>query len=237
MSSTSSVASDLSASDLNERDSERSASVKSIHSAEGCLPSTGPMSPAMTTCEHSITLSPTLTPSAPASLAKMPVSDKPSGEPVSVLTASELDYGEKSSVWPLTYDPASSSWKTYQVSFLPGLDEFSETWPRSGMTRSGVAFLHPRPVSPIDVTASGLLPTPAARDFRDISKGQAFLSQRSRHSPSLATKLLERGVDWTMLSTAYEAVMGLSLQHTAVASKPLATPSSRKSRKQSAAQS
>jgi hypothetical protein len=65
--------------------------------------------------------------------------------------------------------------------------------------RSGVAYLHPRPASPIDGTGSALLPTPAARDFRDLSAGKAFLSQRKRHSPSLATKLLERGVHWTML--------------------------------------
>ena len=172
-----------------------------------------------------------------ASLVRTPASDKPNGEQGPELTASELDYGEKSSVWPLTYDPVSSSWKTYQASFLPGLDVFSETWPRSGMMRNGVAFLHPRPVSPIDVTASGLLPTPAARDFRDISKGQAFLSQRKRHSPSLATKLLERGVHWTMISTAYEVSMGFPSKYTEIELKPLETRSSRKSRKQSGEQS
>ena len=237
MSSTFLAASETSRSDLNGQECEPLHSAKSTPSAAKSSPSTGLVSPATMTCKLSIASLPTLTPSAPDSHAKTPASDKLSGEPASELTACELDYGEKSSVWPLTYDQESSSWKTYQASFLPGLDEFSGTWPRSGMTRSGVAFLHPRPVSPIDVTASGLLPTPAARDFRDISKGQAFLSQRSRHSPSLATKLLERGVDWTMLSTAYEAVMGLSLQHTAVASKPSETQLSRRSRKPSGGQS
>jgi hypothetical protein len=104
------------------------------------------------------------------------------------------------------------------------------------MMQNGVAYLHPRPVSPIDVTASGLLPTPAARDFRDLS-AKPFLSQQNRKSPSLATRLLERGVHWTLISTAYEVAMGYSPQHTAVASKLSATRSSRKSRKQSGAQS
>src|SRR5689334_19635678 len=43
-------------------------------------------------------------------------------------------------------------------------------------------------------------PTPAARDGKDISRSNAFLSQRERHSPSMATRLLERGTPWTVIS-------------------------------------
>lgn len=46
-------------------------------------------------------------------------------------------------------------------------------------------------------------PTPAARDGRDISRSNAFLSQRQRHSPSMATRLLERGAPWTVISAVY----------------------------------
>jgi hypothetical protein len=161
-----------------------------------------------------------LTRFAAASPARTPALDKPNGESASGLTASELDSGERSSDWPLTYDPKSSFWRTCQASLVPDLEQFSGTWPRSGLMRSGVAYLHPRPASPIDGTGSALLPTPAARDFRDLSAGKAFLSQRKRHSPSLATKLLERGVHWTMLSTAYEVAMGFPSQWSAVELSP-----------------
>lgn len=40
-----------------------------------------------------------------------------------------------------TFDPASSSWKTSQVSLITQLlDEYSETWPRQGSMRNGVVF-------------------------------------------------------------------------------------------------
>ena len=43
-----------------------------------------------------------------------------------------------------------------------GINEFSETWPRSGMTRNGIAYLLPPLVRLTDETGSGLLPTPRA---------------------------------------------------------------------------
>lgn len=59
-----------------------------------------------------------------------------------------------------TFDPATSSWKTSQLSLLEEWAEFSQTWPRAGMTRSGTAYPL-RPLAPLtDGTGSGLLPTP-----------------------------------------------------------------------------
>ena len=58
------------------------------------------------------------------------------------------------------YDLDSSSWRTSQRSFLEGWTVFSETWPRSGLMRSGIAFRLP-PLAPLtDGIASGLWPTP-----------------------------------------------------------------------------
>jgi hypothetical protein len=235
MSSTSSQELAASASGSKEPECEPLASAKSTCSAERCLPETGQTFFAMTTCEPS-SRSP-LTSSPAASPAKMPASVKPNGVNEQALTASELVCGERSSVWPLTYDPELSYWRTCQASLVPGSDEFSATWPRSGMMLSGVAYLHARPASPIDVTESGLLPTPAARDFRDLSAGEAFLSQRRRHSPSLATKLLERGVHWSMISQAYEVAMGFPSCHTAVELDRSEIRLSRLSLKRSAGQS
>jgi hypothetical protein len=59
-----------------------------------------------------------------------------------------------------SYDHATSSWRTSQHCLLGGLDEFSETWPRAGMTRNGTAYPL-RPSVPLTgVIASGLWPTP-----------------------------------------------------------------------------
>lgn len=68
-------------------------------------------------------------------------------------------YGANTRDWLTKYDRASSSWKTRQVSFLSEWDEFSETWPRCGMMRSGSAFPLP-PLAPItSESVSGLLRT------------------------------------------------------------------------------
>jgi len=64
-----------------------------------------------------------------------------------------------------SFDPDTSSWRTSQLSLeTNGLDGFSETWPRSGMTRSGTAYQLQPLVPRIKETASGLLPTPTAKD-------------------------------------------------------------------------
>ncbi len=62
--------------------------------------------------------------------------------------------------------PNGSFWKMSQGS-LPGLmsDEFSQTWPRSGIIFYGTAFPL-RPLAPItNGIAFGLLPTPTAQEF------------------------------------------------------------------------
>jgi hypothetical protein len=59
-----------------------------------------------------------------------------------------------------SYDRATQSWRTSQHSLFGGLDEFSETWPRSGMTRSGTAYQLQPLAPPTGEIESGLLPTP-----------------------------------------------------------------------------
>jgi hypothetical protein len=69
-------------------------------------------------------------------------------------------FGQSTPAWLASFDPDTSSWRTSQLSLLGGLDEFSGTWPRSGMTRSGTAF-QLQPLAPLTAeTDSGLLPTP-----------------------------------------------------------------------------
>jgi hypothetical protein len=74
--------------------------------------------------------------------------------------ASGRAYGSRCAELLARYDPATQSWRTSQLCLDGGLAKFSETWPRSGMTRSGTAYRLP-PLAPLtDGTASGLWPTP-----------------------------------------------------------------------------
>jgi hypothetical protein len=76
------------------------------------------------------------------------------------------------------------------------------------MTQNGSAFQRVPLARITKETGYGSLPTPAKRDGRDVSSGKAFLSQRRRHSPSLATTLLEGGANFRQLYNAYRIAMG-----------------------------
>jgi hypothetical protein len=91
------------------------------------------------------------------------------------------------------YDPATSSWRTSQLSLLEDSGECLLTWPRAGMTRSGIAS-RLRPLAPLTGgTESGLLPTPTAQanqaspSMRDRDAGSWFREDRwptPKSSPS-----------------------------------------------------
>jgi hypothetical protein len=58
---------------------------------------------------------------------------------------------------------------------VEGWTEFSETWPRSGTMRSGIAYQLPPLVRLTDETDSGLWPTPARSDERQRAMGLAYV--------------------------------------------------------------
>ena len=73
-------------------------------------------------------------------------------------------FGQSTPASFASYDPATSSWRTFQLSLLEDSGESLRTWPRSGMTRNGTAY-QLQPSAPLTAaTASGLLPTPTAQD-------------------------------------------------------------------------
>jgi len=78
----------------------------------------------------------------------------------SVLQAHEVASGLSTIGSFANYDRTMSLWKTWQHSLFGGLTAFSATWPRAGMTRNGIAFLHRPLVRLIDVTGSSFWPTP-----------------------------------------------------------------------------
>jgi hypothetical protein len=163
----------------NEPDSPPSDLSSSILFADESSPSTGPTSPAGPTSEPSPQLSfPWPISSAAGSLAPIYRSQ----ERVPGWTEPTADYGSR---WPeplASFDRDTCSWKTSQYSLAGGLDEFSATWPRSGMIRSGIAYLLPPLVPLTSATAFGsLLPTPVPLKGGGSSRSGA----RSDETPSL----------------------------------------------------
>lgn len=84
-----------------------------------------------------------------------------------VLLASEADYGSSSPESLARFDHGTSSWRTSQLCLVEGTARFSETWPRSGMTRSGIAYrLPPLARLTAEIGSGSLLPTPTAGDSK-----------------------------------------------------------------------
>jgi hypothetical protein len=89
--------------------------------------------------------------------------------------------------WPgswAKYDPVSCSWKTRQCSLLEDSTEFSETFPRWGMTVDGELFPLPTLVRRISEKESGymaraLIPTPTSSDPQ--------LERRANHGDQFVT--------------------------------------------------
>jgi hypothetical protein len=182
MSSTFSAGSADSASGSKEPGCEPLPSVRSSLTPAPSSPSTGLASPVI----------PTLEPLPPLGLPQtefpwmLSAEDSPariSASPESnlALTVTEAAYGRNTPELLAKFDLGSSSWKTSQHSLFGGLTEFSETWPRSGTMRNGIAFRLPPLALATDATDFGSLPTPAARDWKDCGAPAEY----RRHSPGL----------------------------------------------------
>lgn len=148
------------------------------------------------------------------------------------LPGNARDYGESTPVLLAKLDPATSSWKTSQLCLVEGLATFSETWPRSGMMRSGIAYQLPPLVCPTLGTAHGLLPTLGKNE------GNGSSSKRFRGSTEYRGAKMSEGLRNSQADPIYTdpdfacAVMGFPKNWAR-----LETLSSRKSPKSSDAQS
>ena len=107
-------------------------------------------------------------------------------EKAQALTVSEAECGR---TWPASlakYDPDTSSWRTAQYSLLGGLDEFSETWPKWGLMRSGECWELPTLAPLTGESGSGLWQTPVADDAANRANGK----WNSRSEPKLSAQVL-----------------------------------------------
>lgn len=92
-------------------------------------------------------------------------------------TVNDPDSGAK---WPESlakYDPDLRSWKTRQCLLLGGLEEFSETFPRWGMTHAGELLGLDTPDIPMPAKESGFWhPTPTANDAKNSTLPPAAIN-------------------------------------------------------------
>ena len=144
-------------------------------------------------------------------------------------------FGLKSHASLTSYDQSTSLWRTSQTCFLDlasdqggGFAEFSETWPRSGMMRSGTAYQLPTLGPGTSGTESGWLPTPTKSDSKGSPKGRYFGSPTYRRN---LKEVLRDGPDDPVFPNPefVEEMMGYPKSFTVL--NDWETVSSRKSRK------
>jgi len=78
------------------------------------------------------------------------------------------------------YDHASRSWRTWQLCLTGEWERYSGAWPRSGMTRNGIAYRLPPLVPLTGETASGYWPTPDAGVFNLNETPESFLDRQKK---------------------------------------------------------
>lgn len=138
--------------------------------------------------ERSIEAPPPSTSCAAASPAR--ISASPAPAPAS--TESARGCGESSSVSLATWDPATSSWRTSQRCLFEGWARFSESWPRAGSMRRGIAYPR-RPSAPLTAATGsswsrGEYPTPSATPYGSAqNEGTIPHDRPTRGTPSLDT--------------------------------------------------
>ena len=85
------------------------------------------------------------------------------------------------------YDPDGHCWRTSQGTFPWASDEFSATWPASGMTRNGRAFLLPPLVRRTSGGVSLLWPAPTAARYGTAGGADHPNRRGATYRPSLET--------------------------------------------------
>jgi len=109
------------------------------------------------------------------------------------------------------YDHGSSSWKTSQLCLDGELATYSETWPRAGMTRNGVAYRLGQLDYLTTATVSGLLPTLGKNEPKGAGKNR-FRGSKHFRGAKMAEGL-RSGLDDPIYVTPHfaEEVMGFPI--------------------------
>ena len=87
----------------------------------------------------------------------------------------------------VSYDRATSSWRTSQACLLTGWEEFSEIWPKAGTMRSGKCYQRQMSEHPTSGGESGLLPAMTVS-----RRGNKSYGPNAKYRPSLQ-EMAEKG--------------------------------------------
>lgn len=145
-------------------------------------------------------LEPTTSPPSTSSVGASPARTSASLEVARAWLENARGSGSSSRASFARFDPASSSWRTSQLSLLEGSTEFSGTLPRSGSMRSGRLYERPTLVRPTDGKGSSwsrgeypslsswarLWPTPTAGDEK-ASGAAGYSTASGRHAGTTLT--------------------------------------------------
>ena len=106
-----------------------------------------------------------------SSLAASPArtSAQPEKAPES-LKETEAAFGSRWRVSLAKYDPATSSWKTFQLSLFGGLTSYAGTWPKWGTIVNGALWEHGTLVRLTGGIGGGAWPTPQTMDSIGMSR-------------------------------------------------------------------
>lgn len=122
-------------------------------------------------------------------------------------TENEPGFGQRWSESLAVYNRDSSSWKTLTDFDRMGSGEFSETWPKSGMMRSGIGYRLAHSVRLTGEPVFGWLATPTA------AQNQSYPSMMKHPSCRNFVKVFGSG---PISPLAYEWLMGFPLGWTDV---------------------
>lgn len=164
---------------------------------------------------------PELTCLAADSLARMSREQMP---PETGSTVDGADYGLSISESLASYDRDSLSWRTSQICLTGESVEFSEDWPKSGMTRNGTLFQLPPSVLLTGANESGLLLTPIHREHAFSAMKFGYQRSDAHSFGSLSEQLICRHglkptVDFLGMMMGYPAMWTL-LKDSATVSCP-----------------
>ncbi len=127
-------------------------------------------------CQLVLEISPPLT----SSVEDSPARTSASRARAPVSQALVLDFGLSTLESFANYDPASSSWRTSQRSLLEEWTPYSETWPKQGTMRSGVAFAPVTLAPHTDENGCSLWPTPCASNPNDGESLETWQARNAR---------------------------------------------------------
>jgi len=208
---------------------EPSRSARLAHSAAASSRNTGRTSHATMTCEPSpLNVSGQTELFPTSSVEGSPAKTSAMSASARALMASAAASGQNTPELLARFDRDTLSWKTSQPYLDGDYPEFSETWPRSGLMRNGIAYQLPPLAFPMIATEFGLLPTPRANRGYQAYSNPGF-------APSL-TEILTGAIGMQNNGIKphpcfVELLMGFPIGHSEL--NPLATQSSQKFQKSS----